>query len=118
MPGFQPYTIPAKKPFYHIVMKQISFFVKSGLLLVAFMTFSGYGKAQISIENSADDKVEIKKLHLKPMEVQTFTFLRILVATIMTHPLMHKLNTIKLSLDKGSFFMLEQSVSNLSNRIS
>ncbi len=62
MPGFQPYTIPAKKPFYHIVMKQISFFVKSGLLLVAFMTFSGYGKAQISIENSADDKVEIKKV--------------------------------------------------------
>lgn len=62
MPGFQPYTIPAKKPFYHIVMKQISFLVKSGLLLVAFMTFSGYGKAQISIENSADDKVEIKKV--------------------------------------------------------
>lgn len=51
MPGFQPYTIPAKKPFYHIVMKQISFFVKSGLLLVAFMTFSGYGKAQIKFES-------------------------------------------------------------------
>lgn len=62
MPEFQPYAIPAKKPFYHTVMKQISFFVKSGLLLVAFMALSGYGKAQISIENSADDKVEIKKV--------------------------------------------------------
>lgn len=59
MSGFQPYAIPAKKPFYHIVMKQISFFFKGGLLIAAFMAFSMYGKAQVKFES---EEVKLEKL--------------------------------------------------------
>ena len=59
MPEFQPYAIPAKKPFYHIVMKQISFFFKGGLLIAAFMAFSMYGKAQVQFES---EEVKLEKL--------------------------------------------------------
>lgn len=40
-------------------MKQISYFIKSGLLLVAFMTFSVYGKAQVKFESK---EVKLEKL--------------------------------------------------------
>lgn len=59
LPEVQLYAISAKKPFYHIVMKQISFRVKSGLLVAAFMTFSMYGKAQVKFES---EEVKLEKL--------------------------------------------------------
>ena len=59
MPVWYKAEIPAKKPFYHIVMKQISFFFKGGLLIAAFMAFSMYGKAQVQFES---EEVKLEKL--------------------------------------------------------
>ena len=59
MPVWYKAEIPAKKPFYHIVMKQIAFFFKGGLLIAAFMAFSMYGKAQVQFES---EEVKLEKL--------------------------------------------------------
>ena len=46
LPGVFIWRLPGREALTIIIMKQKSFFIKSGLLLAAFIAFSGYGRAQ------------------------------------------------------------------------